>query len=51
MDINHRTIDELSNTDYIMNNTFFIGTYPGMTKDKIDYIIDTFESFFSDLKD
>ena len=30
--INHqwRIADHLENTDYIMNNTFFLGTYPGL---------------------
>lgn len=29
--------ENLSNTDYIMNNTFFLGTYPGLTKEMFDY--------------
>ena len=32
-----RIADHLNNTDYIMNNTFFLGTYPGLTKDMFDY--------------
>lgn len=35
---NSRIVEHLKNTDYIMNNTFFIGTYPGNTKEKMDYI-------------
>jgi CDP-4-dehydro-6-deoxyglucose reductase, E1 len=27
-----RIADHLNNTDYIMNNTFFLGTYPGLTQ-------------------
>jgi CDP-6-deoxy-D-xylo-4-hexulose-3-dehydrase len=30
--------DSLKNTDYIMNNTFFLGTYPGLTDDMIEYV-------------
>lgn len=33
-----RVADHLKNTDLIMNNTFFLGTYPGITSDKLDYI-------------
>jgi len=34
---NWRIADHLNNTDYIMNNTFFLGTYPGLTKEMFDY--------------
>ncbi len=47
ININHRVVGNLQNTDFIMNNTFFIGTYPGMTKEKIDYIIEIFTCFFN----
>lgn len=49
MNIKHRVFGELKNTDYIMNNTFFIGTYPGMTKDKVDYILAMFNEFFEEI--
>ena len=44
--IEHRVVGSLDNTDYIMNNTFFIGVYPGMTDEKIDYVINKFQEFF-----
>lgn len=50
MDINHRVVGSLTKTDYIMNNTFFVGTYPGMTDEKINYMIEKFHEFFSRLK-
>ena len=34
----YRVVGELVVTDYIMNNTFWVGVYPGMTDEKIDYI-------------
>lgn len=37
----YRVIDSLKNTDRIMNDTFWIGVYPGMTDEKIDYMIKT----------
>ena len=50
IDIGHRVVGSLTNTDYIMNNTFFVGTYPGMTDEKIDYMIEKIHEFFSRLK-
>ena len=38
----YRSIGELSNTDYVMNNVFWIGVYPGLTKEMIDYTVDVF---------
>lgn len=35
----YRVVGGLDNTDRIMNDTFWIGVYPGMTDDKIDYMI------------
>jgi CDP-6-deoxy-D-xylo-4-hexulose-3-dehydrase len=37
----YRVVGELTNTDRIMNDTFWIGVYPGMTDEKIDYMIST----------
>jgi len=42
---NFRIAEHLNNSDYIMNNTFFLGTYPGNTVEKLDYIETVLESF------
>lgn len=34
----YRVAGELTTTDYIMNNTFWIGVYPGMTDEMIGYM-------------
>ena len=34
----YRVAGELNNTDFIMNNTFWIGVYTGMTDEMIDYM-------------
>ena len=36
-----RIAGDLTNTDRIMNDTFWVGVYPGMTDEKIDYMIKT----------
>lgn len=33
----YRVVGELENTDFIMNNTFWVGVYPGMTDEMLDY--------------
>ena len=45
-----RIADHLNNTDYIMNNTFFLGTYPGLTKEMFNYTEIIIEEFIDTLK-
>lgn len=45
-DVNYRVVGELTNTDRIMNQTFWIGIYPGLTHAHLDYVISKFEEFF-----
>ena len=42
---NFRIAEHLNNSNYIMNNTFFLGTYPGNTPEKLDYIESILDSF------
>ena len=47
--IEHRRIGELPNTDRIMNDTFFLGTYPGLTEEQIDYTLGVIDRFIAGL--
>jgi CDP-6-deoxy-D-xylo-4-hexulose-3-dehydrase len=40
-----RVAGGLENTDRIMNDLFWIGVYPGLTEEMIDYILSKFRSF------
>ena len=48
-DIDCRIIGDLPVSDQIMRNCFFVGVYPGLTQSKLDYMLETFESFFRQL--
>ena len=37
----YRVIGDLEVTDYIMNNAFWVGVYPGMTDEMLDYMAQT----------
>lgn len=45
-DLNEGHYQMLPNTDIIMNNSFWIGLWPGIEKEDIDYIAEEFEKFF-----
>lgn len=47
---NWRVSDHLNNTDYIMDNTFFLGTFPGLTKEMFDYVEAVLASFVENYK-
>lgn len=47
IDEEFRIADHLQNTDMIMNSTFFLGTYPGNTPERLDYIEMVLDSFMS----
>lgn len=40
-----RVIGDLKNSDKLMNDAFWIGVYPGLTKPMLQYIVKTIESF------
>jgi CDP-6-deoxy-D-xylo-4-hexulose-3-dehydrase len=46
--VEYRTIGNLVNSDLVMNNSFWIGTFPGLTKEMLDFEIETIHNFFKD---
>ena len=45
MNIEHRVVGDLANTDLITEWTFFIGVYPGIDDRQLEYIGSTFDRF------
>ena len=41
IDTPRRVVGELTNTDIVMNDTFWIGVWPGLTLPMLDYVIET----------
>lgn len=39
--VSYRIIGDLKNTNTVMRNTFWVGVYPGMTDEMIDYMAET----------
>lgn len=44
--VRFRISSSLENTDHIMNNTFWIGCYPGLDETMLNYMIEKVEAFF-----
>ena len=42
---NYRVSGELTNTDVVMNDSFWIGVYPGLTKEMLDFTVEKIESY------
>ena len=43
----YRVVGDLINTDRVMNDSFWIGVYPDLKEEQIEYIIETMKGFFN----
>lgn len=44
-DCQYRVVGDLCNTDFVMNNVFWIGVYPGLTRAMLDFVAATIREF------
>ncbi len=47
----YRVVGELCNTDTIMERTFWVGVYPGMTEEKLAYMVKVIKEFLKQHRD
>ena len=43
--ITHRVVGNLENTEIVARNTFWLGVYPGLSFEMIDYVVETLREF------
>jgi len=48
--LEYRVVGELKNTDFVMNQVFWIGVFPGLTKEMLDFIVKTAMEFVGTAK-
>ena len=48
--LEYRVVGEMTNTDYVMNNVFWIGVFPGLTTEMLDFMVATIHEFVADAK-
>ncbi len=44
-DVPHRQIGDLKNTDFVMRQLFWVGVYPGLTRQMLDYVAEQIRWF------
>ena len=47
-DVDFRVVGDLTNTDIVMNRTFWVGVFPGLTPPMLDVIADSIAEFVTD---
>ncbi len=45
--VDFRIVGDLTNTDTVMNRTFLVGTYPGLTKPMLDFLADSIREYMA----
>jgi CDP-6-deoxy-D-xylo-4-hexulose-3-dehydrase len=44
----YEVVGSLENSDIVMNYTFWIGVYPGLGRDMLEYMVETFDAFINE---
>nr|WP_231980589.1 lipopolysaccharide biosynthesis protein RfbH [Mycobacterium sp. E2497] len=46
--VDFRIVGDLTNTDIVMNRTFWVGTYPGLTPPMLDFLADSIRDYMAE---
>jgi CDP-6-deoxy-D-xylo-4-hexulose-3-dehydrase len=46
----YRVVGDMTGSDYVMNNVFWIGVYPGLTAEMLDFVAETIGAFVANAK-
>ena len=46
--VDFRVVGDLTNTDIVMNRTFWVGTYPGLTQPMLDFMADSIRDYMAE---
>ncbi len=49
-DCPHRVVGSLANSDFVMNNVFWLGVYPGLTAPMLEFVAETIKRFATCVK-
>ncbi len=44
-EVKYRTVNGLPNSDFVMNNVFWFGVYPGLNSEMLAYMVETIQNF------
>ncbi|WP_264078248.1 lipopolysaccharide biosynthesis protein RfbH [Mycobacterium stomatepiae] len=47
-DVDFRIVGDLTNTDIVMNRTFWVGTYPALTTPMLDFVADSIREYMAE---
>jgi len=47
LNVKHRVVGQLTNTDIVMNGAFWVGVFPRITEQMISYMVERFHAFLS----
>jgi len=46
--VDFRIVGDLTNSDIVMNRTFWVGTYPGLTRPMLDFLADSIREYMAE---